>query len=273
MKTPRPSYEETVLRLTAFDFPWDIERALEFALFRTYAIPSISGLLAKTGEFEHRARKRYDDTELILSEMVEHGLDSDRGQGALARMNTMHGAYRISNSDMLYVLSTFVLEPIRWIDQFGWRRLNVEEKSAILAYYRDLGQRMGITDIPKSLKEFDTFNRTYEQAHFHYVDSNARIATVTMDLMLGFYAPRVLWPLGRPVMRALMDPPLLAAMGLTPAPRWLQTAVRAGLQMRAAIVRILPKRRRPHLITHVRRPTYPNGYDIAELGTFPKSRD
>ena len=83
------------------------------ALFRTYAVPSISGLLAETGEFERRPRKRYDDTELILAEMLENGLDSPRGRAALARMNAMHGRFPIANEDMLYVLSTFIFEPIR----------------------------------------------------------------------------------------------------------------------------------------------------------------
>jgi len=77
-----------VYLLGAREFAWDIERALEFALFRTHAVPSISGLLAKTGEFEARTRKRYDDTELILSEITENGLDSDRGQAALADLST-----------------------------------------------------------------------------------------------------------------------------------------------------------------------------------------
>ena len=68
-------------------FSWDIERALEFALFRTYVVPSISGLLARTWEFANRPAKRYDDTELLLSEPLENGLDSLRGRTAIARIN------------------------------------------------------------------------------------------------------------------------------------------------------------------------------------------
>lgn len=77
-----------VYLLGAHEFAGDIERAFESALFRTYAVPSISGLLVKTGEFEAQTRKRYDDTELILSEIIENGLDSDRGQAALADLGT-----------------------------------------------------------------------------------------------------------------------------------------------------------------------------------------
>jgi hypothetical protein len=61
------------------EFPWDYKRSLEFALFRTYCVPSISALLAATGEFEHRPQKRYDDTALLIAEMAEHGYDSPRG--------------------------------------------------------------------------------------------------------------------------------------------------------------------------------------------------
>ena len=35
-------------------FPWDMNRALELALLKTFCLPSISGLLHQTGEFEQR---------------------------------------------------------------------------------------------------------------------------------------------------------------------------------------------------------------------------
>ena len=48
-------------------FPFDVARSLELALFRTYAVPRISALLRSTGELTERTRKRYDDTDLLLS--------------------------------------------------------------------------------------------------------------------------------------------------------------------------------------------------------------
>jgi hypothetical protein len=117
-------------------------------------VPSISGLLARTGEFEQRPRKRYDDTELILAEIMEHGFDSDRGRRALARMNDMHGRFRIAESDLLYVLSTFVFEPIRWLERYGRRGMTAHEQEAWFRYYRGLGERMGIPGIPDDLEEF-----------------------------------------------------------------------------------------------------------------------
>ena len=86
----------TIHRITAgYEFPWDYQRALEFALFRTYCVPTISALLARTGEFEKRPQKRYDDTSLLMSEMVEHGYDSERGRESLRTVNRMHAQYDI----------------------------------------------------------------------------------------------------------------------------------------------------------------------------------
>ncbi|NKZ73711.1 DUF2236 domain-containing protein [Rhodococcus hoagii] len=122
---------QDILRITSgYEFPWDYQRSLEFALFRTYCVPSISELLAHTGEFEKRPQKRYDDTALLMSELVEHGYDSPRGRESLRNINRMHGRYTISNDDMLYVLSTFVYDPIDWIDRYGWRRLHPHERLA-----------------------------------------------------------------------------------------------------------------------------------------------
>src|SRR5258708_5324107 len=92
---PTGWHENYPLSLTV-EFPWDYNQSLSFALFRTYAVPSIGRLLAETGEFAERVQKRYDDTSLILDAIVEHGLTSTQGRGAVRRMNQMHGAYPIS---------------------------------------------------------------------------------------------------------------------------------------------------------------------------------
>jgi len=56
--------------LVTLEFPWDMNQALSFALFRTFAVPSIGRLLHETGEFEARPQKRYDDTALLLDEVL-----------------------------------------------------------------------------------------------------------------------------------------------------------------------------------------------------------
>ena len=118
------------LHVSAHDFPWDNLQALSFALFRTYAVPSIGRLLDETGEFTDRVQKRYDDTGLLLEEVQRHGFGSTRGRSAVRRINQMHAQHDISNDDFRYVLATFVVIPKRWIDDFGFRRLTPNEIEA-----------------------------------------------------------------------------------------------------------------------------------------------
>src|SRR5437899_211066 len=132
---PLKDHQRIVLLSTRQDFPFDTTRALELALFRTYCSPSISTLLDRTGEFQQRAQKRYDDTDLIVSELLEWGYDSDRGKAALRRLNQIHGRFPISNEDFLYVLSTFLFEPIRWNARFGWRPLCEQERLGLFYFW------------------------------------------------------------------------------------------------------------------------------------------
>lgn len=53
---PWNDHQLIVFLLSCYVFPWDVERALELALFRTYGIPAISQVLAHSGEFARRPR-------------------------------------------------------------------------------------------------------------------------------------------------------------------------------------------------------------------------
>lgn len=266
---PDVDYQDIARWLGSIEFAWDIERSLEFALFRTYAVPSISGLLARTGKFAQEPRKRYDDTELLLAEPMEYGLDSARGVEAVERINAIHGRFRISNDDMLFVLSTFVCEPVRWMQAYGKRPFSEVEQRAWVNYYRDLGARMGIGGIPSDYGAFDRLNRAYEAAHFQFAPSNREIAEASLDLLLGFYLPKALFAVGRPVALALMDGPLLAAVGYEAPSARVRSVVLAIMRLRARVLRVLPRRRKARLITARKRPSYPGGYVIAELGAGP----
>src|SRR5262249_5507578 len=141
---PERDHQRIVFLSTCYDFPFDTTRALEFALFRTFAVPSIAALLDRTGEFAARAQKRYDATDLIVTELLEWGYESERGRRALRRMNELHGRSAIANDDFLYVLSTFIYEPIRWNGRFGWRPLCDRERLGMFHFWRQVGRRMNI---------------------------------------------------------------------------------------------------------------------------------
>jgi hypothetical protein len=66
----------------------------------------------------------------------------------------------------------------------------------------------------------------------------------------------------------MMDDPLCEAFGFYKPPVLFQHTMKQLLKLRGKLVRYFPERRQPRLGTRIKRPTYPDGYKIEELGTF-----
>ena len=54
-------------------------------------------------KFRDNPEKRYDDTDLIMREILEHGTNSIRGKKSLDRLNYIHSNFNIDNDSYLYV--------------------------------------------------------------------------------------------------------------------------------------------------------------------------
>lgn len=251
--------------LGGYEFPWDITRSLEIALFRTYCVPSISALLDKTGEFRYRPQKRYDDTALMMAEIMKWGYDSDRGCESIRRMNYIHGRFKISNEDFLYVLSTFIYEPIRWIDRFGWRQMCQQERIASFYFWCEVGRRMQIQNIPETYDDFEQYNLNYEREYFHYSNTNCRVGEATRDLFLSWF-PSFLRPAIKPVVYAMLDERMRDAFGFPHPPQLLTSIVETSLKMRGQLLRLFPPRKQPAFLTDASQRSYPNGYHLTDLG-------
>ncbi|MCF8587486.1 oxygenase MpaB family protein [Gordonia liuliyuniae] len=265
---PHRDFMEIYRNMSLFDFPWDMNQSLSFALFRTYAVPSIGRLLADTGGFDD-TQKRYDDTAILLEIPLQQGFSTPDAKAALRRINQMHRAYDITNDDMLYVLATFVVVPKRWVDDHGWRKFTYDEVVASTNYYRELARHMNIKDVPETYDGFVTLLDDYEAAHFAYDEGGRHVADMTLDLMATFY-PKPSRPAVRVFSRALMDDRLLDAFHYAKPPRLVVAASRRAMRARAAFVRMLPPRRKPKGASDSHRvKSYPDGYRVEAMGTFP----
>jgi ER-bound oxygenase mpaB/B'/Rubber oxygenase, catalytic domain len=262
---PEKDHQRIIFLSTCYDFPFDTTRALEFALFRTFCVPSISALLDRTGEFSQRSQKRYDDTDIIVSELLEWGYDSERGRRALRRLNQLHGRFTIANEDFLYVLSTFIFEPIRWNEKFGWRLLCERERLGYFYFWREVGRRMNIRDIPVGYGVFERFNEDYEREHYRYTEANRHVGAATRELFVSWF-PRFLAPVVRSAIYALLDDRLIEAFGFPQPSRLMRRLVPGALRLRAGFVCLLPPLKEPRLRTEMGHPTYPQGYVIEHLG-------
>ncbi|WGL15395.1 oxygenase MpaB family protein [Microbulbifer bruguierae] len=261
LKLPQDHGE--IVRLIVCDgFLWDFNRSLELALFRTFASPSIGGLLARTGEFARSGQKRYDDTSLLMLQLLRFGYDSPRGKAALQRINRTHAHFSIRNEDYLFVLSTFMLDPIDWIQRFGWRTLTDKEQDALFIFWRNVGRRMGIEQIPTSLPEMREYSDDYVRAKFEYSDSNRTVSGATFGVVES-WLPDPLRRFVRPVSAVLLDEATRRAVQLEPPGRFYSAVVPRVLKLRATWLSLFGRSGEPKWPDGYR--TYPQGYAIEDL--------
>ena len=222
------------LRIAELDFPFTFEKSLQFALFRTYGIPSISKLLVQTSQFSEArtATKRYADTTVLLAEFLGYHPTNARSIEAIARMNYIHSQYqkpgknKIKDDDLLYTLALFAGEPTRWIDQYEWRKLEDFEKCAIGTFWKAIGDAMGIgyenlrsgteggapwTDGLQWLDELNEWSAKYEERYMVPDKNNQKTAEQTVAILL-YSLPKSAKPYGRRIVSALMDDRLRTAM-------------------------------------------------------------
>lgn len=183
----------------------------------------------------------------------------------------MHAMYDISNDDMLYVLATFVVMPVRWNADHGYRRVTEHELRAMTSYYNELGRHMAIQDMPTEFVDWERLLDDYERDHFAFHPGGRRVADSTLELMTSF-PPNNLAPawLVKRFARALMDEPLLEAFRYPRPTSFERRLAKALMRLRARVIALMPARRRPKWVRdfgYFR--SYPDGWTVDGLGTFP----
>lgn len=215
--------------LARLEFRSIFAMSMFFALFKTYSIPSISKLLVATGRLSNpeTTSKRIKNISIIITKVVLNKPGSEKAVKGIARMNYLHGRYikagKISNDDMLYTLSLFALEPIRWTAKFGWRSITDFERCAIGVYWKDLGEALGIhyhalssatsgwRDGLHWLKELEAWRLAYEARKVVPAKSNATFARSTLDIALS-NVPTILKPYAFKKVCSLLDTRFQTAM-------------------------------------------------------------
>ncbi|KAK4520456.1 uncharacterized protein ATC70_007968 [Mucor velutinosus] len=282
------------------EFPLFARSSLEFALFKPFATPSVSKLLVSTREFLDRCPRRAEDTELILSEIIDaypriqnemrnnpHISEKDicqqyeRREASINRLNELHGKYNISNDDYLYTLVLFVAEPIRWINNWEWRTLDIREVNAIFKVWHEIGTKMHIKDIPDTLDEWYEIQKKYEFTSVTYHPANWKCADPTIK-HLGRRLPGFMLPMLYKILPCLLEDGECRAFGIKTASSLMRLFFNCTIFTRAMFIRYFCF---PRDMFDLRTPFYPNekgrymphytvyhpaiyteGYRIEELG-------
>ncbi|WP_086828046.1 oxygenase MpaB family protein [Allokutzneria sp. NRRL B-24872] len=246
------------------EFPWDYGRGLEVALLKACCVPEISEALAESGHFTRAGQKRYDDTRILLGEIVAHGFDSPRGRQSISQINRAHHGFDLANEDMLFVLSTFVFEPIRWIDEWAWRATTPAERLGSFHFFAEIGRRMGVKDLPTDHDSFLRFNLDYEKRRFRYAATNANLGRAVLGVYSSWYRAPIR-ALVSSTLLCRLDEPARAALGLPEPGRLTRAARTLGLRTHAAAELLLP-RTTARLFARPAARSYPHGYDLADIG-------
>ena len=256
-------YQLTIL----FDFPKDARVGLNLAFYRVFAIPGIANLLARTGEMLGRPAKRGYDTGLVMYELISHGFDHPRGREMVRLLNRVHRPWPISDEDYLYVLAAFTVVPLRWIEKRGWRTLLPAEREASATFYRELGRRMHIPNLPHDYAAAAGLLDDYEARNMAPSTAGEQLMDTTQQFIVRKF-PRWLQRLGPTFTSALLDDrPLTQALGL-PRPPWgASTAVDLAYFLRNVVIRLRQPATASWFVPG--RPVstvYPHGYRLADLG-------
>jgi hypothetical protein len=245
-------------QLGQIEFPFTYGKGIQFALFRTYGIPTISSLLVQTSLFAqfNTASKRYADTAVLVSEIQGRDFGSREWIMATSRMNCIHATYqkagKISNDDMLYTLALFPCEVKNWIARYEWRELTGPELCALGLFWKAMGDGMGIEfkglptydaglkwrDGLHFLEELAAWTEEYERSYMVPHEKNFQVAEQTTAILL-WLVPGALKGFAKNLVIALMDERLRLAMKYPRAPSWISASVRGIFAIRRFILRHL----------------------------------
>jgi hypothetical protein len=229
-------------RVILYETPFMYAFGTQWALLKTYTVASGTTLLVQTGQLtsDSTVGKRAEDTGVILAEFLVGSVDSDRGSKALAKMNWLHRRYgrKIKQTELLHTLAMFVLEPIRWLNDREWRPLTEIEKVAIYVYWKEIGNRMGIKDIPDTLEELEVWAAKFEEKNVYFTKNNQMCAEATMGLFLR-NVPLVLRGFAQHAAVSLFDEQSRLALGYENPPLWIAKLVASVFHIRKLIIRHL----------------------------------
>lgn len=139
-------------------------------------------------------------------------------------------------------------------------------------------------------QELEEWQLKYEAEQMVYADTNRKIADLTVALLLEQY-PRLLWPVMRLLIFAMLDDRLREAFGYPEQPQWLRRLAKASLKHvhGTCVALFLPTRpvswavnrifvdvnedgarfdvnRTRKLAFDIYGSTYPDGYKLSEVG-------
>jgi hypothetical protein len=240
----------TVRWLTYCEFPQDFYFAGGMALLKSFGTESVAQLLRQSTKFEKTPIPRFQQTEFLLSTVLDYGFNSEQANKAIQAINIKHESAssrfrQITNDEYLYILSTFIYEGPRWVNRFGWRPLTKAESNCLFLYWREMGKRMNIHSIPDTYEKFQVFNEEYEKKFLvPNRESKALIKNIFLQLpggKLPLISRSAIY-----LLSLTLEDSLREALGLRKPANFPRQVFNAVMQFKAFIACYFPTRKTAH---------------------------
>jgi hypothetical protein len=268
--TPDRDWQELYRRTVLWEFPVEARLGFQLAFYRPLAVPRMARVLASTGHLKADTARRAYDTGIVMHEIIYNGFDSPRAQKMVRLMVALHDRPDIHQEDLTYVLNALIVVPTRFIERAGWRPLTDAERTATCLFYRELGHRMGIKNLPETYREAVRDFDRYEDRRLAASEDGAGLTTASL-VALKDRLPAPLRRHAAAVTSALLNDARFCAAVSLPAPKPLTV----HLMDLAFGVRKLSQRLRPPPAKPSFTPgqaagaVYPHGYQLDDVGPKP----
>ncbi|KAI0103815.1 hypothetical protein GGR51DRAFT_523464 [Nemania sp. FL0031] len=213
------------------EFPKTFSAAVGIVFFKAEGIPSIAKLVARAAQRSSSSKgppKPKPGPSATPAALLGRPGAPER-QAAIDRVNYIHSLYqpsgKMSDPDLLYVLSLFALEPLRCIQRFEWRGPTAEERCALATLWRVLGEELripfdglpscetGFRDALHWLDELEVWGLEYERRNRERSPESVFLAQMKFGAWLG-NVPGPCKGVVRGLLAALFEPGFRTAMGI-----------------------------------------------------------
>ena len=223
--SPQPNNEIYAIYYKRYPYPFRFGSYL--AILRSLMIKPLVTQLYQHSRLNNQMYARLLRTRQLIRHLIYFGLESEKGQNAIAMINHAHRSVVANNDDYRYVLSTFFLEPFRWNLAFEKHVIAQQDQQQIVDFWCEVGERMFIRDLHTDTASWLEFQQAYEAEYRGYTEEGHDLAVRSIQELIQQSAPFGLQTLARQTLIATIDPKVRQCLQLPSAiiPSWVITGL------------------------------------------------
>ncbi len=265
---PAKDYDQ-LFHVVSYQFRSEMKIFAVIYQLRAVISSNLPTFFLSTDEFNLRSVRRVLDTILLFANVMEWGIDSERGRTCIARINEIHGRYYIPNEGFRYILYGIIFIPYEWNQVFGWRKFTEVEKLGWFHAFMNMGRAMNIEDLGDDFDTEYAWYLDYSHRHAKFSAVKRKLFDNIVTQVLAEY-PATVRPLLLTAIVAGMDDVYHVTTGYPVPPPEVFEKMRAIFYTLGQLGNALP--RGPWIRSLQSNVVYPYGYRLDEMGVPSRTR-